>query len=485
MKIYALALTIAAGCCAAAQDGWKNPRVISATVVERYAEQPERSVEVVQQEGALSYRTTAAINGELAGTPRIEVAGPSGVFTWIEGKPEVALQLFAPTSMDVFEYFERPRFSRADLEFNLQGIEKALGKKVLVGKTETIAERDCLTLRVLDRPDGGNSDYQKLWVDRETGITMKQQDFFAGKKTFEREVTKMDFSASADGFAFAPAAGAKVLRGLISPLALLKMGQLSGLSEFRSDIAKINEGAKPQTAWASVFDADSQFAYCQTVAREIRNNPVNVVNNQQSSSSNNAASRNNQRRQNQFGQRQGRFVSGGQGGQPRSVQIVVMNEDFATVALDDDHVAKAFTIEVDQNGNRRVTQVNSGATGAQGSQTSGASATGQGASSGAAATQAKSFPFAQSDFVHPETGDTLSLLQVSGRPIEASLGQLILGPPTKVEKQGLDSAKYYSVAQPIKLNVLTWKQGDVSYALVSTSLGSSALQELASKVKKP
>src|SRR5690242_7754001 len=125
MRIISLIAVSLAAVAAHAQDGWKNPKTVFATFVEKYADSPEKKLDLLQKDGQLSYRTTGSINGELDGVKRIESVGPAGTTTWLEGKPETALQLMAPTLNGADEYFVRPRFSRADLEFNVAGIEKA------------------------------------------------------------------------------------------------------------------------------------------------------------------------------------------------------------------------------------------------------------------------------------------------------------------------------------------------------------------------
>lgn len=471
MRTFTLVAVSALAIGAYAQDGWKNPRIISASVAERYANQPEKSYQILQKDTSIAFKTTQSINGDLAGVPRIETFGPNGVLTWLEGKPGYVLQLIMPTSVDALDFLVRPRFSRADLEFNLQGIEKALGKKVLVGKNEPIAGRDSLVLRVLDSPDS-NTDFQKLWVDRETGITMKQQDWFAGKLTYEREITKIDFKATAESASFEMSPDARIIRGVVSAQALTRVGSLGTSSDFKTDIANINAQIKePEKPWAGTFDL-SGFGYAGTQSREIKNIAASM-NNPFAQSQEQG-----RRRQNQFGNQTRRSVVRNADG---SFDVMIIAES-AEPAGPNPQLARAMTIEVDANGNRTVTEINPPDGKGQGIEGGAASTRMAG---GADANKSKSFPFAQSDFVDAKTGDTVSFLQVSGRDIESSLSNLVLGQPAVVEDQRLQYAKFYNVARPMKLNVLTWKRDNVSYALVSTVLSKNELVEFAVKVKRP
>src|SRR5688572_7678427 len=233
-------LSLVAVATASAQGGWKNPAYVTATLSEKFEEIAAREMTVTKKGDNYSYRTSNEIDGMLGGVERVEIAGPNGFYTWLPGKPELALRLWAPTSMDVFDYLAKPKFSRADLEVYLEGIEKALGKKVLVGKTEKIAERDCLVITILDTP-GSSDDYQRLWIDRETGIAMKLVDVFKGKTQYEREVKSISFATPSADVLFAPKEGAKVLSGIVLPTTLLNAGNLSNAEAFQRDISVVNQ----------------------------------------------------------------------------------------------------------------------------------------------------------------------------------------------------------------------------------------------------
>ncbi|MBA3726738.1 MAG: hypothetical protein H0W86_09870 [Armatimonadetes bacterium] len=455
-RIAFVSIAVLAGVAASAQDGWKNPKAVSATIVERYAEQPEKKIDLAHNAGAISYRTSAGIEGQLEGIPRIETAGTKGVLTWIEGKPDVGMQLFAPTSYDVGEFLERPGFSRADLEFNLQGIEKTLSRKVLVGKSEAVAGRDCLVLKVLERPDS-SADYQQLWIDRETGITMKQQDYFAGKRTYEREITSIEFKTSDS---FTPSPTMKVLRGVVAPITLLQVGRLSNAERFVADIAKINSSG---SAWASPFTAPEGYGYAQTLSRQVRRQQVALGGSQNSNNQQTAAQREEERRRDRRENRlrNRRF---------RSQDGDMFEIELATEAS----LATTVAVHATPDGERIVTF---GGTAADGKVL-----TAGGAPGGTTGDQV--FPFAKSDFVDPSTGHTLSLLQINGAEIEPFIDMLILGTPKMNPDNRLANSKLYSVDKPAKITAVTWTVGQVRYALISTGLPTDKLLPIAATVKK-
>lgn len=461
-----IAMAALASIAAQAQDGWKHPKTIAATIVERFADQPDRKVEVALQNDAISYKTSAAIDGLLGGTPRIESVGPSGVMTWIEGKPEVALPLYAPTTYGVDEFLDRPGFSRADLEFNLQGIEKALDKKVLVGKSETVAGRDCLVLKVPDSADRAGTDYQQLWIDRETGITMRQRDFFGGKMTYERTIEKIDFSLP-NGSVLAPKPDAKILRGLVSPITLSRFSSLADPSAFSADISKVNEASKQ--AWAGSFDLPGGFRYSQTIASQVRSQEValgGIKNNQQRAIEERNAARQRaaqQRRENRLRNREFRA---------QRTAVVQTTEGIN----DGPAISMTFTTSDADGGTLQIFQVDNSE-----NEGAGPNANGNGGSSNKP--KAKLYPFAQSDFVNPATGDTISVLQIEGQEIEPYIDELVLGTPKTNVDSRIANSKLYTVGGPGNIKVLTWTSGQSRHAIVATNMSEAQMIEMASKLK--
>lgn len=433
-----------------AQGGWKNPDVIRASVLETVGP-TTRTVEVVQAGNRLAFDTTAEVDGELGGVLRTEVIGPKGVFTWLKGKPQFALSLVMPTSFEVFEVLARPRFSRADLEFNLRGIESALGKRVIVGKTENIAGRECLTLTVPDRPDSARTDYQKLWVDRETGITMKLEDYFGGALKYAREITEIAFPASAEGVLFEPAPNAVVIRGVVGASALLRMPSLRDESALRADISRILDRAQSSVAqWLKAPPSILGMGYSQTTYREAKSYSVSWGGGEQ-------------RRDNQF-------ASGGP-----ARQIMIQSGDGE---------ARVVTIQIDRGGEGGQVAmfrsesgdlvVRRGGPGEQGD---------QGANAGQATPNATLGYVVQSDWVDAKSGHTATLFQVVDRAVESVLSRLLLGSASPVADPRISTAQVYEVEVPFKCTVLTWKVEKVSYALVATGMNRQQMLDFAAKVR--
>lgn len=450
-----IGLTLALATGAIAQNGWKNPAYVTAAISERFDQTAAREMTLRKKGEAFSYLTTNEIDGMLGGTERVEVAGPAGFYTWLPGRPDLVMRLWAPTSLDIFDFLAKPKFSRADLEVYLEGIEKALGKKVLVGKSEKIAGRDCLVLTILDQP-GSSNDYQRLWIDRETGIAMKLADVEKSVTVYSREITAISFEAPGPEVLFAPKPEAKVLAGIILPTTLVNAANLSTPAAFQRDIAAINQ--KSGNPWAGATENVESFGYAGSNYRQIRNQTFQVG---QERVDPREAERQRRREQrgNQIAERR-RFVSQ-DGGGVQTFEIRIASAELATTTVQGGEVAFLAmppTLSEQANG---------------GTSSSGRSSTDKSAT----------YPMVQSDFVDAKTGATLTLLQIENRDLKPWLMQLGLGEGQVVPNEGVGNARFFSAAGPVKVNVLTWQVGKAHLALVATSLSKEQLVEIAGKIQ--
>jgi hypothetical protein len=90
---------------------------------------------------------------------------------------------------------------------------------------------------------------------------------------------------------------------------------------------------------------------------------------------------------------------------------------------------------------------------------------------------------AKSDFVDPKTGETVTFCQTkNGSPLGA-YAFFILGQPKPMKSNALSECNAYEASVPYKMNVITWRKGEVRYSLGSTSLSVDELIAIAAKVK--
>ncbi len=437
-----------------AQSDWKNPTTIRAVFQEEWQGETNL-VTLLSQTNRLRLHTTQGVGDDLQGIPRIEVISPKGVFTWIEGKPQVALQLFEPSALGYLEFLARPRFSRYDLEFNLTGIQQALGKRVLPEKAETIAGRDCLVLTIPDRPDSTTIDFQKLWIDRETGITLKLQEYQKGERVYQREAVEIDYRASANESDFEPAPNALILRGVISPQTLLRMPEGRPLSEVQKDISQINEKTKHISAnWANPLTPQN-FVYAQTLFLQGQAISGSVLGGtlQQGRNRNQANTR-----RNRLAEPQILYIQSNSAGGPTQVEV---------------------RVERGRGGRQLIVSTTPGQanppTGGAGGQT--------GVTGGTST--ATPVLYAKSDFADPKTGRTLSFVQAYGASALSAFHPLPLTNPEPLNDTRLTEARIYRITQPYEIIILVWRRDKVEYALTSPSLSVEELQKIAQNLMSP
>ncbi len=468
MRVVLAGLLAVLGGICFSYDGWKRPQVIEATVTEKVGDAPERTLKVARTPQGFSVTTTQGIFGELEGTPRVEAISRAGIFTWLEGKPEVALQLLTPTSLNFLEYFETPRFSRGDLEFDLKGIERALKKRVLVGREEKIAGRECLVLMVLDRPDSMNRDYQKLWIDKETGMALKIQDYFRGNMTYQREFSAFDYGGDEEKIVLKPKEGATVIRGLVSGQSLIRVPIPRSVSDFKRDISNINSmDKKPEDGWATSLDVKEPFGYITSNFREFTMRSFQQMLQQQQ------AQQQAQSRGNLLGNGISEvpmqlFTEGGQA----TISVTTTDDGGRRyqVITESGTERREFVVARDSSGQIRFENP-----GSQGQRDMG--------SSDQQKDPDKNVFLVKSDFVDPKSGNTFTLLQVYGADPEPYLGNISLGQPTPHQDGRLSQAKTYTVKFPFTINVLVWRIGEMRYAIAATGLDFKQIADLAVQIK--
>ncbi len=450
-SITLLALSILAA-SAFAQDGWKRPDTVFATFKE--VDGTTHDYKLAKTSDGLVIETTRSANGALGGVSRIESISKSGVYTWLTGKLQVALQLPNTTIPGITEFLAVPRFSRADLEFNLDGIQKSLGKAVRAGKTEDIAGRKCLVLTILDRPDSATTDFQRLWVDVETGLSLKVEDYFGGKLTYSREVTDIAFNDIPEGFPTTHATNATIIRGAVSPETLLKMPSARSHDELKADLANLGRPKDSEDSWTTVIPELPPLRYAQTSYRE------QTLRMSSSDSSN--------RRQNAIAD-------------PQSGTGTVLSEVVTLSGGGEGRIMSISAIRLDSNARDAVYQFTTDSSGntlvMRGEESSGAGSTGQDARIG----QPTIIPVAKSDFVDPKSGHTLTFVQVKGRPADQLIGPYLLGTPAPI--QGLESGRSYAAKGDVDLTIVAWKKGEIHYAIASTQLPLARMVEIAKSVK--
>jgi hypothetical protein len=86
-----------------------------------------------------------------------------------------------------------------------------------------------------------------------------------------------------------------------------------------------------------------------------------------------------------------------------------------------------------------------------------------------------------SDFLDPKTGDTVSFVQLRNRPLTSVFKANGLAAHKPIEHAKLGKVRVYRLDSPFKALVVSWKRGDMAYALTSTRLKVEELIAIAEK----
>jgi hypothetical protein len=198
-----------------AQTEWKRFDSLSISGAERVAGGKERPFLVARSNGKLHFTTQRGLDGSLIGENRHEESIASGVFTWLADRPNWALQLPEPSISEYGSFIQPSRFSKAALLGARQSIERSLGKKITQFKAGTFRDRACFEVTVGEPSLPAN--YQKLWIDAETGIPLQRMDASNSSMDYQYKLDSIKPGQIPANGAFALAEGATVIRGFVHP----------------------------------------------------------------------------------------------------------------------------------------------------------------------------------------------------------------------------------------------------------------------------
>jgi hypothetical protein len=196
-------------------DGWRRTETVRATGFEQLKQGTPRPFTVLRSRDNYLYECTSGIDGALSGVLRTESGGPRGFFTWLSGEHSFVLQLPVSTAPELYE----TTFSLSDP--SRKGAQR-------VGK-ETFAARTCSVFR-FSQPGALDQD---LWVEDESGITIRQIDRVGGTPLYIRELDQIETGISVSQSALMPPHDAVVIRGPITPnvLRCLQSGEAASLAD--------------------------------------------------------------------------------------------------------------------------------------------------------------------------------------------------------------------------------------------------------------
>jgi hypothetical protein len=460
---------------ALAQSTWKHYDSLSISGIERIAGGKERPFLVARSNGKLQFTTQRGLDGSLIGENRNEESVASGVFTWLSDSPKWVLQLPETSIAEYGSLIQPSRFSKGALLEARQTIERSLGKKVIQFKSGTYRDRTCFEVTVGDPNLPTN--FQKLWIDAETGITLQRID------TSNRSV---DYQYKLDSFkpdqipangAFALAPSATVIRGFVHPEILKHAGEKATDEDYKKALAGIT--AVDRNSILSVPKPEG-FEYVHTLVSTARGSGAGKV--QTGGALGSALLL-------PGGLPPGWNVTGDvdvekgtivmdfvtpEGGGPKAmINLPSGVQDSATFQIkitndqpNSDPIDIQYVSFVDTNGSLII-------------------APGDSVQAAKERRKAEAILFGSSvihtDFLDPKSGDSVSFVQIRNRQLTSVFKANGLTAQKPIEHQKLGEIKVYRLEKPFTAIVLSWKRGEVIYALTSTRLKVDDLIAIAEK----
>lgn len=472
-------LLLAAAIIATAQTGpkytWTTSQTVRATGYERVMKGPPHAFTVMRDNGRFCMELKRDIDGQLGTVLRTEIASADGVYTWIASNPKFVLQIPYVTAPEIAETTLPVRYSRSELRDASPELQRSLGKSIKPGGFDVVASRDCLVVSLSD----SGSLVQSLWVDSDTGLSLRQVDKVGLDEVYERRLTSVDINDPLPDDSFDIPEGAVVLRGIVSPSILLSALQPKSSPQYEGDLTTVRKAsAIDEGGWIKKVEAPGNYQYAGTSRSEVV--PLPPADLSQSSYSNQP------NQPLQFGGIPEGWTVPGQ---------VVFSGGAIFFGFTDrsDGVPRNLPTQMSgmqnlDNGTPLDSPVPStGYVGLDGSiHMPPPPPSGEADRAAPATPRMTNAPGAsglvKTDFFDPSTGDTISFLQLRNVSLMSQLKGLRLSLPMPLDTHRFEAMFSYTATKPSPLNIVQWHNGETDYALVATKLPISELQAMAERM---
>jgi|GEM_PF-4730830 len=422
---------------------------------------------MLEVEGTKTFVITNRGIGSWPGTgSRAEISTGKGIFTWMND--EVGSRVLAlPTASqrDVPVWSSPVRFSK-------DAIQKGEVKDWKLTGSEKLAGRDCFVVTSLTPP------IQKLWIDKETGVTLRQQDSdTAGSVFYERNAIEARFGLQIPAQRFEVPVNCFTIWGVPDPSILVAKSLDRPYKDYAKDLEAVKKKSKllPES-WLQQVPEIPGFAYAQTVFHEKQGKPVatiwptNRLGAPEIEPGGLPAGWTMDASVNDDGNLLLNFGSP-EGGNPRVL-----------IKLPDDQGGTSkFNITMQSDSGETTSLSYSAFYGADG-----ALVITPGFDVNEARTRreqrrldlSKANVVVQSDFVDA-TGQTVSFIQIRGRDWKGALLWPRLPEPANVDFGPLAKAKSYAITGSFPLKMLVWDYNATTYILASSTLDLDKLLDVA------
>lgn len=482
MNPFLFAVYLSAGPVRAAQasEDWVRPASVRAVGIERFPGEGEFPLSIEASKGMLGFTTQRGLGDSLFGIRRREVSGPRGIYTWLPSWPGWCLEL-PGISTDYYGSLLTPnRYPRSVVSGPLYEFQQALGKRIQPRPAEQVGGRDCLVFTIIDRSLA--STQQWLWIDRETGITLKRTDIAGRNEDYAYTFSRFMTGPALPATDFGPPTGFRVIRGVVNPEILQHVNEAHTAADYATALQKAAAELKNSDgAWLHKVEIPKDCAYVQTVVRERK-----VV-------------------------RPRRPLIGGQTGGPEVLPGGLPPGWNVSGQISEDGKAIGLSFLTPQGqGPRAIIGMPQGA-GFSSSFTmtigeenkpslslsyvtylasDGTLVIAPGTSASEAEERRQRLreeegggsTLVQSDFLDRATGDTVSYIQSRGRRPGLLLSGFVLTEPQERRSEKLGTIRVQTCQKPYALTVLSWKTAGADQTLVSTRMTVEQLLTLAESV---
>jgi hypothetical protein len=425
-----------------AQAAWQPITTLVAEGDERLANGTTRHFRISRSGDATAIETSVAVDGQLAGVPRTELKTSKGRLTWLVGKDRWAIEQHRSGVLDYEKMLAPPVFTRSEMSRGAVTLQRVLGQKVEVGRPEAIAGRNCDVLRLADR----SAISKTLWIDRQTGATLKYEESVAGQPFIVRQFTAFDTTKQPDARDLSAPDSAKRLWAPVSPGVLQWTEASRGPKGYAEDLATCRKQTKlSASGWILGLPEVPGFDYMITERRESLGSLPKPANEAEGSSV--------------AGTAELKILDSNIARAQQAIELTVAvsklqgqnsQEQGIVFTLDRMVLEMAADVETPARDKER-------AAGANG--------------------------FVQSDFLDAKTGDTLSFVQLRNNTLATAMRGISLPEAVTEKIEGLTNPRVYNVASP-KLTILQWSLPSGDYALISTRHSVKELAEIARKANR-
>jgi hypothetical protein len=184
---------------------------------EQFGQNPPSPFTLLRSGKEYVFECTRGHDGFLKGELRTEVGTAAGYYTWLDADPAFTLRLPYPTAPEFVDSTFPCRYTPDSVLRSPEDLGRALGRTVQKVGEGPVADREAAALLFADSTPLS----QSVWVDKLSGMTLRQVDRINGNIVYRREFDSVETNVPLAETAFGLPKGTIVIRGVVTPDILL------------------------------------------------------------------------------------------------------------------------------------------------------------------------------------------------------------------------------------------------------------------------